>query len=56
MTKKHFIALANHIKNSLPYVYTPQTIESLADFCMTQNTRFDRDKWLNYIAGLRSPN
>jgi hypothetical protein len=28
----------------------------LADFCRTQNPRFDRERWLDYIAGKCGPN
>lgn len=51
MTKKHFIAFADHIKTRLPYVYTTETLESLADFCQSQNPLFKRERWLEYIAG-----
>jgi hypothetical protein len=30
--------------------------ESLADFCQSQNPRFDRARWLDYIAGKCGPN
>ncbi len=26
-------------------------IRALADFCQSQNSRFDRERWLDYIAG-----
>jgi len=28
----------------------------LADFCQSQNPRFDRARWLAYIAGTNGPN
>lgn len=28
----------------------------LADFCKSQNGRFDRERWLGYIAGENGPN
>ncbi len=55
MTKQHFIALADHIRehNSLMGVapFTTQHIETLADFCQAQNPLFKRDRWLAYIFG-----
>lgn len=32
------------------------TVESLADFCEKQNPRFDRVRWLGYIAGTNGAN
>ena len=31
-------------------------IAELADFCASQNSRFDRDRWLAYVAGECGPN
>lgn len=65
MTKRHFIALANQIRdyNNLEHPYhhqgkpfTETQITVLADFCGSQNPRFDRQRWLDYIAGLCGPN
>ena len=61
MTKKHFIALADAIrdsnaaKNDAQYFYDGQ-ISALADFCASQNPRFNRQRWLDYIAGTHGPN
>lgn len=33
-----------------------KTRESLADFCASQNPAFERDRWLDYIAGECVPN
>ena len=30
--------------------------DRLADFCQSQNSRFDRERWLAYIAGGCGPN
>ena len=30
--------------------------DMLADFCASQNSRFDRERWLGYIAGECGPN
>jgi hypothetical protein len=59
MSKKHFIALADTIKEhnrlsnaGLPYVaFSNSQIEALADFCQQQNSDFKKDRWLAYIAG-----
>lgn len=61
MTKKHFIALANTIRESTgttgeSAVFNRRQILILADFCQSQNPRFDRDRWLSYIAGKCGPN
>jgi hypothetical protein len=59
MSKKHFIALANTIREhnrvfaSKPF--TPTAISALADFCQSSNPRFNRDRWLAYIAGECGP-
>ncbi len=58
MTKKHFIALADMVKHYSQYTtgFTSFQKELLADFCLEQNPRFDRNRWLNYIAGTCGPN
>lgn len=54
MTKKHFIALADSIKTyerfNEPH-FTVQQIDALATFCKAQNSNFNRERWLGYIAG-----
>lgn len=59
MSKKDFIALADVIRN-LPVtagedggeVVDMDILEdTLADFCRSQNPRFMRERWLDYIAG-----
>ncbi|MCP4899768.1 MAG: hypothetical protein GY906_22610 [bacterium] len=32
------------------------TLHELADFCASQNSRFDRERWLAYINGECGPN
>jgi hypothetical protein len=64
MIKKHFIALADLIKAknadskaedvASPFNY--RTIGLLADFCQAQNSNFNRDRWLGYIAGTNGKN
>jgi len=57
MSKKHFIALADAIKNSTALITLTQVqIEALADFCQAQNSNFNRDRWLGYIAGTNGKN
>lgn len=60
MTKKDFIALADAIRAhnaQLSYIsnardtFTDSQLAILADFCATQNPSFNRDRWLDYIAG-----
>lgn len=59
MTKVHFIALADKIRHTnsglVPH-FTQEAIVILADFCKAQNPRFDRERWLNYIAGTHAAN
>ena len=58
MTKKHFIALADSIiKHNSSKWFGKETkfsfsqINSLADFCQSQNSEFKRDRWIAYING-----
>jgi hypothetical protein len=63
MSKKHFIALADAIRehnaralrihgvNADRMMFSPEAIDTLADFCRQQNYDFKRDRWLDYIAG-----
>lgn len=65
MSKKHFIALADAIREHNRFVYpggratekfTGDQLETLAGFLASQNPRFNRDRWLGYIAGENGPN
>lgn len=60
MTKKHFIALADAIKehNNMIHTnhFTEDQLNTLAEFCRQQNVFFDRDRWMGYIAGTNGPN
>lgn len=57
MSKKHFIALADAIRhfNQLPDIrafdaeFTDAQIDALAQFCFTQNPRFNTNRWKEYI-------
>jgi len=62
MSKKHFIALADAIKQhnddprSLKPVFSKDHLETLARFCRGQNSSFKETRWLDYIAGECGPN
>lgn len=58
MTKKHFIELANLIKARQwdRREGAGLFIHDLADFCADQNPRFNRERWLDYLAGRCGPN
>ena len=62
MTKKHFIALADMIRDfnndSEPTgqrAFDDRQLGLLADFCYQQNPQFNRERWLGYIAGMNGP-
>lgn len=67
MSKKDFIALADVIKEHgaatdsqcqvriTDTAFTKDQITTLADFCASQNPRFNRARWLDYIAGKCGP-
>jgi hypothetical protein len=63
MTKKHFVALADSIRehNQLAKfngetAFTSDQLAVLARFCASENPRFKRERWLDYIAGFCGPN
>ena len=55
MTKKHFIALANALReHNKEYegsrsVFHSEHFKALADFLASQNPKFDRERWLDYV-------
>lgn len=63
MTKQHFIALADRIKQYnngafeagsnivSPIQFSHTQILAIADFCQEQNPNFNRERWLSYIKG-----
>jgi hypothetical protein len=67
MTKKHFIALADALReyntSALPHgtsTVSPLEVSHtqllcLADFCQAQNSRFNRARWHDYLAGQCGP-
>jgi hypothetical protein len=69
MTKKNFIALADAIKahndakrgvfgaqNAERMCFNAEQQDALADFCQSQNSNFNRERWLGYIAGTNGKN
>jgi hypothetical protein len=61
MTKKHFIALADAIRHhnvttSAESHFNAAQVETLAIFCENMNHGFNRNRWLDYIAGKCGPN
>ena len=68
MSKKHFIALAQVLMDTKPQPNGPtwdyaeailqweRIRNALADFCEDQNPRFNRERWLGFIAGENGPN
>lgn len=59
MTKKHFIALADTIRESNRFdshCFTREAILDLAKFCKRQNPNFDCERWIDYIDGKCDPN
>ena len=63
MTRKDFVALADSIRehNRLANLngenaFTVDQLAALARFCASENPRFKRERWLDYIAGQCGPN
>ena len=68
ISKKDFIALADYIRGwnitqSSPLQdaftdkpFTAAQIEHLAKFCLAQNSNFNRERWMDYVAGNCGPN
>jgi hypothetical protein len=58
MTKKHFIELADLIKERRWNERNGAGlfVHDLADFCESMNPRFNRQRWLDYLAGRCGPN
>lgn len=57
MSKKDFIALADRLRD-LPTETGPcmqSVLDTLADFCASQNPRFKRERWFGYIKGICGP-
>jgi len=65
MSKKDFIALADTLR-AVRASYSPHWdanlfracddhVKALADFCAGQNPNFNRERWLDYIAGKCGP-
>ena len=64
MQKRHFITLANKLKGMHPScspVFDDigawhALVDSLADWCQSENPRFNRERWISYINGECGPN
>ena len=63
MSKKQFVALVDSIRehNRLAKfngenAFTDEQLATLACFCASENPRFKRERWLDYIAGRCGPN
>jgi hypothetical protein len=72
MTKKHLVVLADVMRQRIAdierqYAQSPLyltvarreidgDVKALADFCAAQNGQFNRQRWLEYIAGKAGPN
>lgn len=66
MTKRDFIKLADDIRefNRLsdpsgfvaPVPFGDEQVVVLADFCQSQSPKFNRERWMDYIAGRCGPN
>ena len=63
MTKKQLVALADSIRehNRLAKfngenAFTLDQLAALARLCASENPRFKRERWLDYIAGRCGPN
>jgi hypothetical protein len=64
MTKKHFIALADAIRDHNGYsercgdgpAFTEHHLDTLAGFLRDQNPAFNQDRWMGYIKGINGPN
>jgi len=50
MSKKHFIALGDHIRANRA-AFSPAAIDALAHFCREENPRFNESRWRDYIDG-----
>ena len=63
MIRKQFVALADSIRehNRLAKfngekAFTDDQLAALARFCASENPRFKRERWFDYIAGRCGPN
>ena len=58
MSKKHFIMLADYIKEAASQgePFTDKQLICLAQFCRAQNSQFKRERWIRYIKGECGPN
>ena len=58
MTRKQSIELANDIMRHNRWQddkFTPNQLNTLAEFCQGENSNFNQQIWLDYIAGRCGP-
>ncbi len=66
MTKKHFIALADALREIKPQtpcegglamsIQFDKTLHAVAGVCTQSNPRFNSERWFGYIAGTNGKN
>ena len=58
MSKKDFISLADALRDSsfVGSQAMDEVLDMLASWCATQNPRFMRDRWIDYVHGNCGPN
>lgn len=54
MSKKHFITLANTIKNT-PDLQTTAALNALLNFCEAENPNFDAKRFIKAATGISMP-
>lgn len=57
MTRKNFIALADWLKKPAGYCepFTQRQVGFIADFCKSQNSNFNKEIFMGYVAGFCDP-
>ena len=58
LTKKDFISLADHIRSLVQgggSVSTEEVLDTVVDFCKSQNPRFMEDRFRDYVMGTGGP-
>lgn len=54
MTQKHFIALAETIKNT-PDLQSTVALNAILDFCASQSPKFDAKRFIKAATGINMP-
>jgi hypothetical protein len=55
MSKKHFVALADHIKNHEGTPFSDDHLKVLSSYLAKQNPQFKSDRWHGYVKGSNGP-